>query len=224
MRSEQDLYRLVLGTFDRPQGRTALEVGCGRGLGSALALREFGLGTVLGMDAHPDQIVRAREANAALLAPSPDSSGRLTFLQGAAERIPLPDGCADFLFSVEAAQHFRDLAGFAREAARVLRPGGRLALTTFFARTRAAARTLPTVLPPYADGLDVPHVIDEVAATLTAAGLREVRVRSIGDGVWESYDRYMAQHPELRDEWPRRYLTAYETGLLDYYVLTAGAD
>ncbi|MEU6329477.1 methyltransferase domain-containing protein [Streptomyces sp. NPDC047049] len=224
VRSEQDLYRLVLGTFDRPQGRTALEVGCGRGLGSALALREFGLGTVLGMDAHPDQVARAREANAALLAPSSDASGRLTFLLGAAERIPLPDGGVDCLFSVEAAQHFRDPAGFAREAARVLRPGGRLALTTFFARTREAARVLPTVLPPYADGLDVPHVVDEVAATLTAAGLREVRVRSIGDGVWESYDRYMSQQPDLRDEWPRRYLTAYETGLLDYYVLTAGTD
>lgn len=223
VRSEQDLYRLVLGTFDRPRGRTALEVGCGRGLGSALALREFGLGTVLGMDAHPDQIARAREANAALLAPSPESPGRLEFLQGAAQRIPLPDGCIDCLFSVEAAQHFRDLAGFAREAARVLRPGGRLALTTFFARTREAARVLPTVLPPYADGLDVPHVADEVAAKLSAAGLRGVRVRSIGDGVWGSYDRYMAQQPELRDGWPRRYLTAYETGLLDYYVLTAGA-
>ncbi|WP_328732715.1 class I SAM-dependent methyltransferase [Streptomyces caniferus] len=224
IRSEQDLYRLVLGAFDRPRGRTALDIGCGRGLGSALALREYGLGTVIGMDAHPDQIARAREANAALLAPGADATGRLEFLQGAAQRIPLPDGSIDCLFSVEAAQHFRDLPGFAREAARVLRPGGRLALTTFFARTRAAARVLPALLPPYADGLDVPHVVDEAAGALTAAGLREVRVRSIGDGVWEYYDRYMAQQPGLRDEWPRRYLTAYETGLLDYYVLTAGAD
>lgn len=67
-------------------------------------------------------------------------------------------------------------------------------------------------------------MVDEVAEALTAAGLREVRVRPIGDGVWESYDRYMAQQPELRDdEWPRRYLTAYETGLLDYYLLTGAA-
>ncbi|MGX7761776.1 class I SAM-dependent methyltransferase [Streptomyces angustmyceticus] len=223
VRSEQDLYRLVLGAFDRPRGRTALEVGCGRGLGSALALREFGLGTVIGMDAHPDQIARAREANAALLAPRAGSPGRLEFLRGAAERIPLPDTCVDCLFSVEAAQHFRHLPGFAREAARVLRPGGRLALTTFFARTPEAARALPALLPPFADGLDVPHVIDEAAAALRAAGLREVRVRSVGDGVWECYDRYMAQQPALRDDWPRRYLTAYETGLLDYYLLTAAA-
>ncbi|MGW7577110.1 class I SAM-dependent methyltransferase [Streptomyces sp. NPDC054765] len=224
VRSEEDLYRLVLATFDRPRGRTAVDVGCGRGLGCALALREFGLGRVIGLDAHPAQIARAREANAALLSPAAKTSGRLEFRQGAAQCIPLPDGCADCLFSVEAAQHFRDLAGFAREAARVLRPDGRLALTTFFARTRPAARALPALLPPYADGLDVPHVVDEVAATLTAAGLREVRVRSIGDGVWECYDRYMAQHPDLGDdEWPRRYLTAYETGLLDYYLLTAEA-
>ncbi|MFF9784502.1 class I SAM-dependent methyltransferase [Streptomyces nigrescens] len=232
VRSEEDLYRLVLGTFDLPRGGTALDVGCGRGLGCALALREFGPGTVIGLDAHPDQIARAREANAELLAASADARpgasadapGRLEFLLGAAQDIPLPDGSVDCLFSVEAAQHFRDLPGFAREAARVLRPGGRLALTTFFARTRAAARALPALLPPYADGLDVPHVVDEVAGTLAAAGLREVRVRAIGDGVWEPYDRYMAQQPELRDdEWPRRYLTAYETGLLDYYVLTAAA-
>ncbi|MEU8685438.1 methyltransferase domain-containing protein [Streptomyces sp. NPDC048611] len=224
VRSEEDLYRLVLGTFGRARGRTALDVGCGRGLGCALALRESGLGTVIGLDAHPDQIARARKANADLLAAPEDTAGRLEFVLGAAQRIPLPDDCVDCLFSVEAAQHFRDLPGFAREAARVLRPDGRLALTTFFARSREAARALPELLPPFADGLDVPHVVDEVAAALSAAGLREVRVRSIGDGVWESYDRYMAQQPELRDdEWPRRYLTAYETGLLDYYLLTAAA-
>ncbi|MFI6770088.1 class I SAM-dependent methyltransferase [Streptomyces sp. NPDC050355] len=223
VRSEEDLYRLVLGTFERPEGRTALEVGCGRGLGCALALREFALGSVIGLDAHPDQITRAREANAALLGGPAGRAGRLDFVLGAAERIPLPDDCVDLLYSVEAAQHFRDLAGFAREAARVLRAGGRLAVTTFFARSREAARVLPELLPPYADGLDVPHVVDEVAATLVAAGLRDVRVRPIGDGVWEPYDRYLAQQPEPRDRWARRYLTAYETGLLDYYVLTAGA-
>ncbi len=232
VRSEEDLYRLVLSAFDRPAGRTALEVGCGRGLGCALALREFDLGSVIGLDAHPDQIARAREANAALLAngPTPAApgsppapSGALTFVRGIAARIPLPDASVDCVYSVEAAQHFRELTGFAREAARVLRPDGRLALTTFFARGPEAARALPELLPPYADGLDVPHVIDEAAATLADAGLRDVRVRAIGDRVWASYDRYMAQQPELRDEWPRRYLTAYETGLLDYYVLTAEA-
>lgn len=231
IRSEQDLYRLVLGTFDRPAGRTALEVGCGRGLGCALALREFGFGSVTGLDAHPDQIARAHRANAALLGPptgEPAPGGRtpsprLDLVRGTADRVPLPDAGTDFLYSVEAAQHFRELTGFAREAARLLRPDGRLALTTFFARDRAAARALPELLPTYADGLDVPHVIDDAAATLTGAGLRDVRVTAIGDGVWAGYDRYMSQQPQFRDAWPRRFLTAYTSGLLDYYVITATA-
>ncbi|MEU5473329.1 class I SAM-dependent methyltransferase [Streptomyces lydicus] len=224
VRSEQDLYRLVLGALGPVRGRSALEVGCGRGLGCALALREYGLGAVTGLDAHPDQISRAREANAALLdAGTAAGTGRLEFVLGAADRLPLPGGAVDVVYSVEAAQHFRDLPGFARETARVLRPGGRLALTTFFARTRAAARELPGLLPPYADGLDVPYVVDEVAATLAAAGLRDVRVRAVGAGVWEPYDRYLAQQHEPRDGWARRYLTAYRAGLLDYYLLTAAA-
>ncbi|WP_043263823.1 class I SAM-dependent methyltransferase [Streptomyces sp. CT34] len=225
IRSEQDLYRLVLDTFDRPRGRTALEVGCGRGLGCALALKEFGLGSVIGLDAHPDQIARAREANAELLptGPSGTAAGRLDFVLGPAQRMPLPDGSVDFVYSVEAAQHFRDLAGFAREAARVLRPDGQFALATFFARIKEAVPVLPELLPPYADGLDVPHLVDDVAATLSAAGLRGVEVTPIGEGVWECYDRYMAERPELRDTWPRHYLAAYQTGLLDYYLITAAA-
>ncbi|MCK7621956.1 class I SAM-dependent methyltransferase [Streptomyces sp. RS10V-4] len=222
IRSEQDLYRLVLDTCDRPRGRTALEVGCGRGLGCALALKEFDFRSVIGLDAHPDQIARALEANAALLS---EGAGprRLEFVLGPAQRMPLPDGCADFVYSVEAAQHFRDLPGFAREAVRVLRPGGLFALTTFFARVPDAVRVLPELLPPYADGLDVPHLVDDVAAAFGAAGLRDVAVTPIGDGVWECYDRYMEQRPELRDKWPRQYLTAYQTGLLDYYLITASA-
>ncbi|MEU7639899.1 class I SAM-dependent methyltransferase [Streptomyces sp. NPDC039016] len=222
LRSEQDLYRLVLDTFDRPRGRTALEVGCGRGLGCALALREFDFGSVIGLDAHPDQIARALEANAELLHEAPGAR-RLEFVLGPAQRMPLPDACTDFVYSVEAAQHFRDLAGFAREVVRVLRPAGRFALTTFFARVPEAVRVLPQLLPPYADGLDVTHLVDDVAATFDGAGLADVAVTPIGDGVWEQYDRYMAQRPELRDKWPRQYLTAYQTGLLDYYLITAAA-
>ncbi|MGI5468079.1 class I SAM-dependent methyltransferase [Streptomyces sp. CA-132043] len=216
--TEQALYRLVLREFGRTEGRDAAEVGCGLGLGSALALEEYRFGSVVGLDVHPDQVERARRRNADARAAHPD---RLDYRRGAAQRMPLPDASVDCLFSVEAAQHFPDVPGFAREAARVLRAGGRLALTTFFATGQEAARALPGLLPTYADGLDLAHVADEVAAALAAAGLSDVRIRAIGESVWAAYDRYLDQVPELRDLWPRRFLTAYEKGLLDYYVLTA---
>ncbi|MBZ4015467.1 class I SAM-dependent methyltransferase [Streptomyces purpurogeneiscleroticus] len=216
--TEKELYRLVLRGFDRTEGRDAAEVGCGLGLGSALALCEYGFGSVVGLDVHPEQVRRAQERNAAVRDAHP---GRLEYRRGAAERLPLPDASVECLFSVEAAQHFPDIPGFARETARVLRAGGRLALTTFFATGQEAARALPGLLPTYADGLDLAHVADEVAAALEGAGLSDVRIRAIGESVWAAYDRYLGQVPELRDLWPRRFLTAYEKGLLDYYVITA---
>ncbi|MEV0599114.1 class I SAM-dependent methyltransferase [Streptomyces sp. NPDC050315] len=216
--TERELYRLVLRGFARTEGRDAVEVGCGLGLGSALALCEYGFGSVVGLDIHPDQVARAQARNAAVRDAHP---GRLEYRRGAAERLPLPDASADCLFSVEAAQHFPDIPGFARETARVLRAGGRLVLTTFLATSEEAARALPGLLPTYADGLDLAHVADEVTATLAAAGLSDVRIRAIGESVWAAYDRHLGQVPELRDLWPRRFLTAYEKGLLDYYVITA---
>ena len=45
-------------------------------------------------------------------------------------RVPLPDGAADFVFSSEVIEHIYDTENAFREMARVLRPGGRLLLTT----------------------------------------------------------------------------------------------
>ncbi|MET8676244.1 class I SAM-dependent methyltransferase [Streptomyces sp. NPDC004647] len=219
LRTGQELYRLVLRAFDRTDGLGAVEVGSGIGVGAALALREFGFGEVCGLDLHPDQLERARQANATLLAEHP---ARLRYVRGAAQSMPLPDSSADCVYSVEAAQHFPDLPGFAAETARVLRPGGRLAMTTFFAPSDDAAARLPGLLPTYADGLDLPHVVDRFATTLADTGFTGVQVRSIGEDVWAAFDRWLAQTP-LRDLWPRRFLQAYETGLVDYYVVTADA-
>ncbi|WP_371680612.1 class I SAM-dependent methyltransferase [Streptomyces sp. NBC_01276] len=122
IRSQQDLYRRVLdaaGPLDRLR---VLEVGCGLGMGCALALREHHPAGVTGMDIHPAQLQRAREAHAGLLDEAPE---RLRFVRGAAERMPFADGEFDAVVSVEAAQHFADLAAFAAETARVLRPGSR---------------------------------------------------------------------------------------------------
>ncbi|MEU6081797.1 class I SAM-dependent methyltransferase [Streptomyces sp. NPDC047108] len=219
LRSEQDLYRLVLGELGSTEGLRAVEVGCGLGLGCALALREFGFTEVCGVDLHPAQLDRARIVNAGLLAEHPE---RLRYVRGAAEVMPLPDGSAECLFSVNAAQHFPDLREFADEADRVLCPGGRLALATFFAPGACGVEELPRLLPTYADGLDLPHVVDDVTGALTRSGFSSVRAVPIGEDVWAAYDRWLARTP-LRNLWPRRFLEAYEKGYLDYYLVTADA-
>lgn len=218
--SQRNLYRRVLRALRPEPGRSrAVEVGCGLGMGAALALREFGLAEVTGLDVHPEQLERARRAHADLLAEEP---GRLRLALGAAERMPFGDGEFDRLYTVEAAQHFRDLPGFARESARVLRSGGRLVVTSFFVpdgRAGEAGAVLAERLDSFATGLDVPHPLGALLGALREAGLEDVRAESVGEHVWPGLDRFLAGL-DLPVQWPRNFLGSYRDGLLDYYVVT----
>ncbi|MER7768457.1 class I SAM-dependent methyltransferase [Kitasatospora sp. NPDC096140] len=217
--SQEQLYRRVLRALPEPHERLRLaEVGCGRGLGAALALREFRFAAVTGVDIHPDQVERARAVNAKALATYPD---RLGYTIGAADELPFADASLDGLYSVEAAQHFRELTGFAHEAARVLRPGGRLAVTTFFAAEGPEiAERLSILLASFADGLDVPHTLAGFTTDLAGAGFTSVRAESIGPDVWPGLDRYLTDTVPP-GHWTRNFLPAWRNGLLDYHLVTA---
>ncbi|WP_327130613.1 methyltransferase domain-containing protein [Streptomyces sp. NBC_01343] len=218
IRSEQDLYRHVLDAVG-PAGARAVEIGCGLGLGCALALEEYGPTEMTGVDIHPQQLRRAREANSHLLEARPP---RLRFVLGAAEGLPLGDAEFDCLYSVEAAQHFPDLPAFAREAARVLRPGGRVAVASFFSveGAPAPAERLAGLLDSFASGLDIARPVSWLAEALADAGFADVRITSIGPQVWPGWDRWLARL-WAPGTWPRNFLAAWEQRILDYYLVTA---
>ncbi|MFI8421092.1 class I SAM-dependent methyltransferase [Streptomyces sp. NPDC085479] len=219
VRSQQDLYRRVLDAVGPIDGRRVLEVGCGLGVGCALALREYEPAHITGMDIHPQQLDRARKTNAALLDASPPKLG---FVRGAAEDMPLGDGEFDRVYSVEAAQHFDDLVAFAHESARVLAPGGRVAVASFFTPDDDPAHgaRLADLLASYADGLDIARPVTLLAEAFTRAGLTDARAVSIGPEVWEGWDRWLSDQWKP-GTWPRNFLKAYREGALDYYVVTA---
>ncbi len=215
--SQQQLYRLVLGRLAVSDADRVLEIGCGLGLGCALAVEELGAADVRGIDLLPDQVQRAERVNRAAMARRP---GRLGFRVGSASAIPYPDGSFDAAMSVEAAQHFDDLPGFATEASRVLAPGGRLVVTSFFAVTADSAARLPDLLETFASGVDLAHPIDVLATALQLAGFVEVEVLSIGEDVWRGWDRWIAG-TDYRGTWSRNWLVAARQGLLDYFVISA---
>ncbi|MGO4636410.1 class I SAM-dependent methyltransferase [Streptomyces sp. 2RAF24] len=219
IRSQQDLYRQVLDSAGPLGGARLLEVGCGLGVGCALALAEYGPAQVTGMDIHPQQLDRARRANADLL----DVGGveRLRLARGAAERMPFGDAEFDCVYSVEAAQHFDDLALFAAETARVLRPGGRTAITSFFTPDPVGAPRLAELLDTFADGLDIARTPSELTDALAWSGMVDVRCESIGPSVWPGWDHWLSAQWKP-GTWPRNFLHAWEKGFLDYYVITAG--
>lgn len=65
-------------------------------------------------------------------------------VRGAAERLPLRDGCADVVVAGEVLEHVEDLGGVVAELCRVLRPGGVLVVDTI-ADTRFARVSLVTL-------------------------------------------------------------------------------
>jgi ubiquinone/menaquinone biosynthesis C-methylase UbiE len=218
--SQADLYRAVLRRLEIDPADVLLEVGCGICVGAALALREFGPSAVWGLDYSQDQLDRAKRVNAELLAAQPD---RLVLRQGSALALPYEASTFDKCYSVEAAQHFEDLATFAAEARRVLRPGGRLAVTTFFTPHASALQELRRLIETIDDGIDVVFSIGSFLDDLRGAGFADVRVESIGDHVWHGFDAWMGQ-TELKDRWCRNWLKAHHNGLIEYYLVTAIND
>ncbi|XUM03401.1 class I SAM-dependent methyltransferase [Streptomyces venezuelae ATCC 10712] len=220
IRSQQALYRRVWDGAAPMEQLRLLEVGCGLGMGCALVLHERSPAEVTGMDIHSAQLSRARDAHAALLEQLP---GRLRFVQGAAELMPFSDAEFDVVVSVEAAQHFPDLEAFAAETARVLRPGGRVAVASFFtAEGDAPSRRadLSQLLNTFANGLDIARPVTALTEALTASGLSDVRVESLGPQVWAGWDAWLSRLYSP-DAWARNFLRAYERQILDYYLVTA---
>ncbi|MFE5328920.1 class I SAM-dependent methyltransferase [Embleya sp. NPDC056575] len=217
--SQRALYRHVLDGLAPGEGLRVLEVGCGMGAGGAVALEEYGFARVTGMDIHPEQLRRAERATAEVSARRP---GGLRFVRGAAEDMPFGEGEFDCLYSVEAAQHFRDLGAFAHEAARVLRPGGRMVVATFLVPDAdpVRARRPAELLHTFAEDLDVPHTVPELTDALEQAGLGDIRVDSIGESVWPGWDRWL-DRTWAPGTWPHNFLLAYREGTLDYFTVTA---
>jgi SAM-dependent methyltransferase len=98
-----------------PPGRLTLDVGCGEGRVTR-DLRALGH-TVLGIDASETMVAAARNA---------DPDGEYVVADAAA--LPFPDGHADLAVAFMSLMDVDDMPGALREIARVLEPGGKLAI------------------------------------------------------------------------------------------------
>jgi ubiquinone/menaquinone biosynthesis C-methylase UbiE len=101
------------------KGGAVLEIGCGRGVGIEVILRQFAPAHVCGVDLDPFQIERARKRLQGKY------DGRFTLMQGDAERLPCPDKSFDAVFDFGVLHHVPNWQQGIAEIRRVLKPGGR---------------------------------------------------------------------------------------------------
>jgi len=151
-------------------GETVLDLGSGGGFDAFLAAQEVGReGRVIGVDMTPAMVSKARD-NA-----EKAQFGNVEFRLGEIENLPVADSCIDVIISNCVINLSPDKDRVFREAQRVLKPGGRLAISDV-----VASADLPESMrnDPYLHSACVAGAskIEDLEALLHAAGFVDIRI------------------------------------------------
>ena len=161
-------------------GETVLDLGSGGGIDVLLSARRVGpSGKAYGLDMTDEMLALARE--------NQRKAGveNVEFLKGEIENIPLPDDCVDVVISNCVINLSGDKDRVLREAFRVLKPGGRFAVSDVVTRGEVPAQIRKDILlwvGCIAGALqDIEYAEKLAAAGFAAISIEPTRVYNVED-------------------------------------------
>jgi arsenite methyltransferase len=162
---------------DLEPGQTVLDLGSGGGIDVLLSAKRVGPGgKAYGLDMTDEMLALARENQRRA------GATNVEFLKGTIEAIPLPDNSVDVIISNCVINLSSDKDAVLREAFRVLKPGGRFAVSDVVVRGEVPAdvrRSMELWVGCIAGALEEA----DYAARLRAAGFGDVDLET-----WRVYD------------------------------------
>ncbi|MCL7418353.1 MAG: arsenite methyltransferase [Halalkalicoccus sp.] len=180
---------------DLRPGETVLDLGSGGGFDCFLAGQRVGSeGSVIGVDMTPEMVEKARE-NA-----GKNDAENVSFRLGEIEHLPVADERVDVIVSNCVINLSADKPRVFEEAARVLRPGGRLAVSDVV-RTAEIPEDLRADPESVSACVAGAATIRELEAMLAAAGFEDVDIEPKDDS-----DEFIREWSDERD--PSEYVVS----------------
>jgi arsenite methyltransferase len=190
--------------IDLVPGQTVLDLGSGGGIDVLLSARRVApTGKAIGLDMTDEMLELARR-NAAEA-----GVANVEFVKGEMEAMPLPDASIDVIISNCVVNLSPDKDAVLRESFRVLRPGGRFAISDVVAQGAAIGPEMRADMASWTGCIAGALEEGEYRRKLAAAGFRDIEIvvtqvytrddaaNGGGTGAAETYDRFQADGGRL---------------------------